>query len=308
MTMMDRNTTENAKRDMRANKTLRYIKDAITLTKPRITLLSVATAAAGMWVAPANFLHTFHPWLSLLGIGLLVASSCVLNMYAERVFDALMPRTRHRPLPSGRFRSEAALALGWGLAVLAICVLAITTNGVTLGLGLLALLLYVFAYTPLKRKSSAALFVGAIAGAMPPLLGYTAVTGSLDSMGLTLFMILFVWQIPHFIAISMLHGAQYRQAGFVVFSEVFGTAVSKWTVLLSALLLCCTSLMPWLLGEAGLFYALCACLTGSWFTVVCAMGFKLEDTDLLQWARRVFRASLLVPLLLFGSLSVGAVF
>ncbi|MEM7495264.1 MAG: heme o synthase [Myxococcota bacterium] len=286
---------------------LRYVKDAVTLTKPRITLLSVGTAAAGMSVSDTSFFRSPHAWLSLLGVGLLVASSSVLNMHAERVFDGLMPRTRNRPLPSGRFRPEIALALGWGLAVFAVVVLAIAANGMTLGLGASALLLYVFAYTPLKRKSSSALFVGALAGAMPPLLGTTAVTGSLDSMGLALFMILFVWQIPHFVAISLLHGAQYRRAGFVVFSEVFGTVVSKWAVTLSALLLWLASLVPWWLGGAGFFYALCACVTGSWFTVVCATGFKFEDTGLARWARRVFRASLLVPLLLFGGLGVGAV-
>src|SRR5262249_24541460 len=140
---------------------------------------------------------------ALLGTTLVVAGANALNMYLERDVDALMTRTRNRPLPSGRLPAEAALAFGVATSALAIPILTFAVNPLTGGLGAISLIIYVLAYTPLNRRSTSALLVGAVPGAMPPLMGWTAVTGQLDAAGIALFLILFVWQLPHFIAISL---------------------------------------------------------------------------------------------------------
>ncbi|MEM7588981.1 MAG: heme o synthase [Myxococcota bacterium] len=270
--------------------------DGIALTKPRITLLSVGTAATGMVLAPPN--PAAWGSVSLLGIAMVVAAANVLNMHAEIPFDALMPRTCQRPLPAGRWESSWAWTLGWGLVLGACFFLVAFANFLTLCVGLAAFALYLFAYTPLKRKSSLALFVGAVAGSAPPVMGYTAVCGQIDVVACILFSIVFIWQIPHFLAISMLRQREYRQAGFVVFSEVFGRRISKWTLVVTAMVLCCVSLLLWREGACGALYATVAVLVGCWFIFLCMRGFFcLSDR---QWARHVFYASLIYPMVLFA--------
>ena len=249
------------------------LHDGIALTKPRITLLSVGTAATGMVLAPPN--PTAWSGVSLLGIALVVAAANVLNMHAEHPFDALMSRTCQRPLPAGRWEPSWAWTLGWGLVLGACFFLIVFANFLTLCVGLAAFALYLFVYTPLKRKSSLALFIGAIAGAAPPVMGYTAICGQIDAVALILFSIVFIWQIPHFLTISMLRQQEYQQAGFVMFSEVFGRKISKWISSVTAMILCCVSLLLWREEACGAVYAAMAVLVGVWFVFLCVRGFFL---------------------------------
>ncbi|MEM7402424.1 MAG: heme o synthase [Myxococcota bacterium] len=274
--------------------------DAATLAKLRITLLSVATAATGMILANSSI--AFYQFMSLLGIALVVAAANVFNMYIEAPFDARMLRTSQRPLPAGRWQPAWVWAWGCSLLLGSCVLLATCANVLTLCIGLGAFALYLFGYTPLKRKTSFALFVGAVAGAAPPVMGYTAASGRIDAIACILFAILFVWQIPHFLAISILRQQEYSQAGFVMFSQVFGHRVCKWTKLVSAAVLCAVSLLLWRTDACGALYATVAVVVGLWFAAVCAKGFVCSCHT--QWARQVFYASLIYPLLLFAAVWV----
>src|SRR5580692_10692883 len=195
----------------------RAVRDLARLTKPRITLIVIATCAAGMAIAPVR-IPALVALLALAGTTLIVASANVLNMWWERDTDGLMARTRNRPLPAGRLPPDVALVYGLALGASSIPML-MAVNALTAALGVLALATYVLAYTPLKRHTSLALLVGAIPGAMPPLMGWTSATGSLVAAsaprmgGLLLFLLLFVWQLPHFIAIALFRAEDYARAG-----------------------------------------------------------------------------------------------
>ncbi|MFT7625950.1 MAG: protoheme IX farnesyltransferase, partial [Myxococcota bacterium] len=168
------------------------LDDLVQLTKPGILTLSVLMAALGIWLAPTTVPAT-TVWLALLGTGLLVGSANALNMVLERDLDGLMARTKNRPLPAGRMRPGLALAWGASLGLLGTAVLWTRVNGLTASLGVLSLANYVMVYTPMKRRTPLALQVGAVSGAMPPLMGWTTVNDTLDAPGLWLFAVLFVW-------------------------------------------------------------------------------------------------------------------
>ena len=201
----------------------------VSLGKPRITGMVVITFLGGLWLAPGDIAH-WRTIMTLIGTALLVAASNTLNMYLERDADALMERTRDRPLPRAVVSPEAALAFGTGLTCVGIALVFLGSNLLTGLLGLLAVGGYVAIYTPLKRTSAAALFVGAVPGALPPLMGWTAVTGHLDAPGLALFAVLFLWQIPHFLAIATYRGADYARAGFKVLPLAVSVRATRATI------------------------------------------------------------------------------
>jgi protoheme IX farnesyltransferase len=187
-------------------------RDVVALAKPRVTLLVLLTTAAGAWLAPGPM--TRAAWLALLaGVALVVAGANALNMLLERDTDALMERTRNRPLAAGRLSPSAGLAVGLVATCASLPILAAFTNFTTTLLALLANLLYVLAYTPLKRRSPLALFVGAVPGAIPPVLGWTARSGRVDGAALALFALLYAWQIPHFLSIAAFRRSEYEGAG-----------------------------------------------------------------------------------------------
>jgi protoheme IX farnesyltransferase len=268
-------------------------RDYVQLTKPRITLLCLVMAAGGLALAPGN-LKPMVVLFTLVGTGLSVASANALNMYWEREGDRLMARTRNRPLASGRMEAWQALAYGVTLGLGSVITLALGVNLLTAGLGLFALLSYVLVYTPLKRRSSLALIVGAVPGAMPPLMGWTAATGRIDTAGLVLFGILFVWQIPHTIAISIRHREDYDRAGIRTLPSDQGDKLAKLQSLAYSLLLVPISLMFVPLGVAGPMYFLAALALGTWFVWLAAKGFRAEPPEKVKdgWARTFFLASL----------------
>jgi heme o synthase len=224
-------------------------RDLLALTKPRITTIVLATGGAGMALAPGT-IDRPQLLLSLVGTVLVVSAANALNMWWEREIDGKMRRTAQRPLPSGRMGDSAALLFGLLLGAVSVPML-FAVNAATGALGLLALVSYVAIYTPLKQHSPFALQVGAVPGAIPPLLGWTSVTGHLDTSGLVLFAIMFLWQIPHFVAISLFRAEDYARAGLKVHAVARGVRSSKATILVYTLCLVAFTVLPVPFGIAG---------------------------------------------------------
>ena len=277
--------------------------DLVSLLKPGLSSLVLCTLAGGMWLAPGEL--SVARWVgTLLGTAGTVGAANAMNCWLERDRDRFMARTRLRPLPSGRMESGVALAFGILLAVFSLPLLAMASNGLTGWLGFLALVSYVAAYTPLKPKSPMAMLVGAIPGSLPPLMGWTAVTGRIGVGGLLLFGILFAWQMPHFLAIALFRKEEYRNAGYMALPLVSGDAATRiwmlvWTVLLVAL---SVLLVPF--GVAGPLYLVVALALGSAFLVLVARGVLRREQK--AWARKTFFFSLVYLAGLFAALLLSA--
>ncbi len=280
------------------------LRDLVALTKPRINLMVIITAAGGMWLAPGN-LPPSLVFTMLLTTAAVVGAANALNCYLERDTDRLMERTASRPLPDRRMEPGLALVFGCTLGLLSVPILSIAINPLTGLLGAVALVSYVVIYTPMKQYSPVALLVGAIPGAMPPLMGWTAVTNSLDAPGLVLFGVLFLWQIPHFIAISIFRQADYERAGLKVLPSVRGLDYAKRQAFLYTACLVVVSLMLFPLRVAGYFYLATALALGGRFLFVAAQGFSSEAGD--AWAKKLFFTSLIYLTVLFSVLMLDTV-
>jgi protoheme IX farnesyltransferase len=277
---------------------LATVRAVIELAKPRITFMVLVTTATGVFLAPGP-----HPAAlvaaALVGTCLVVAGANALNMYLERDVDALMRRTRNRPLPSGRLPASTALAFGLAMTALSVPLLSFGVNPLTGLLGAASLLLYVLAYTPLKRRSTAALLVGAVPGAMPPLMGWTAMTDRLDAGGVALFAILFVWQLPHFIAISLFRAEEYQAAGLKVVPIEAGVAAAKYRIAFYSLLMMTVSLQVVRAGIGGAFYTAAALALGGGLVTLGFVGLGRDAGP--RWARWYFLYTLVyLPLLLLA--------
>jgi protoheme IX farnesyltransferase len=274
-------------------------RDIVALTKPRISVLSVATAAAGLGLAPGGASARLW-WLTLVGTLLLVGSASTLNMYLERDVDAKMVRTRGRPLPAGRLSPTLALWFGLSQAAIAIPMLWLGANALTGALGALALVLYVLVYTPLKRRTTLSLLIGAVPGAMPPLLGWTAATGSVSVAALAVFAVMFFWQVPHFIAIALFRTRDYVDAGLKILPaevgeraarrQLFGYLVAQVGVTLA--------LVP--LGLGGPLYLVGAIALGAWMLWLGVRGLRADAG--VPWARQFFLATVAYLPVLLGLL------
>src|SRR6266498_2632441 len=280
---------------------LEWFASMVRLGKPRITGMVVITFLGGLWLAPGDIAH-WRTIMTLIGTALLVAASNALNMYLERDADALMERTRDRPLPRAIVSPEAALAFGAGLACVGIALVFLGSNLLTGLLGLLAIAGYEAVYTPLKRTSGAALFVGAVPGALPPLMGWTAVTGHLDAPGLALFAVLFLWQIPHFLAIATYRAADYARAGIKVLPLTVSVRVTRVTMFVFSVVLVAVTMALEPLRVAGPRYAVVATVLGAVFIGWAAAGFRRAAEN--RWARSLFLYSIVYLTLLFVALVV----
>jgi protoheme IX farnesyltransferase len=280
------------------------LRAMVELAKPRITTMVVVTFAGGLWLAPGA-LSGSQAWrsgLALLGTVLIVAAANALNMFLERDIDGRMERTRRRPLVEGRLSPEAAVGFGMAMAGLAMPLLLIGANPLTAVLGFVAFASYVWAYTPLKRISGAALFVGAVPGAMPPLMGWTTATGQLDAPGLALFGILFVWQLPHFLAIALYRFEDYTGAGFRVLPASIGVVATRWHIAAWTAALVVVSLLPFRFAVAGGLYLAAAIGLGAWFLGRSLIGFRAAAPR--PWAKSVFLVSLVYLTGLFAALAI----
>jgi protoheme IX farnesyltransferase len=285
-----------------------FARDVIALTKPRITLLVILTMLGGMGLAkrvePAVQLTPAKVLLALLGTALVVSGASAFNMYLERDTDALMDRTRRRPLPAGRLAPSVALGAGSLLGFSAVPLLIWTVNLTTGLLAGFALLTYAFVYTPLKRRTTLALPIGAIPGAIPPLLGWTAVTDHVGVAGIVLFAILFLWQLPHSLAIATFRCEDYKRAGTKVIPAEHGDRVTRIHIVVESILLVGVSVLLVPLGVAGAFYLVSALLLGAAFLAFALAG--LRRTAGQRWARWLFAVSILYLVLLMAALTVGA--
>jgi heme o synthase len=280
-------------------------RELVLLSKPRLASLVLLTTAGGMWLAPGR-IHPARALLTVLCTAAVVGAANALNSYLERESDGLMHRTRSRPLPAGRLDPLLALAFGLAVPAFAVPVLALVAGPLTAGLALLALVSYVAVYTPLKRRSSLALFVGAVPGAIPPLMGWTAVTGHADLGGIAVFLLLLTWQLPHFIAISLYLKEDYARGGMKVFALVHGDRVARSWIAGTSLLLLPASLLPVALGLASWVYGGIAAAASVAFTGYALTGLRLQGES-NRWARRIFLATLLYLTTLMVGLFLGAV-
>ncbi len=270
------------------------------LIKLRLTSMVLITTAMGFYLAsPGNF-----NWMllfdTLFGTALLASAAAALNQYAEREYDARMPRTAKRPIPSGQISSRKAVLFGGVAAILGIIYLAHAVNFITSLIGAITLISYIDVYTPLKRVTSLNTLIGAIPGALPPLMGWAAATGSqgvLAAEAWSLVAILFFWQLPHFLAIAWIYRDDYSNAGFEMVSKgEKGAANTGQSALLYCLALVPSAISPYLLGVSGLLY-LCGALLLSVYFLFLSFRFSKEMT--LESARSLFYYSLLyLPLLL----------
>jgi protoheme IX farnesyltransferase len=271
--------------------------DFVALTKPRVTALVAVTAAGGLLLARASV--PVRVLLALLaGTWAVVGAANALNCWVERDLDARMARTRDRPLPSGRLAPGPALAFSLALATGAIVLLAVGTNLPTTALGFGALVTYVGVYTPLKRRTPLALLVGAVPGAAPPLMGWTAATGRLEDAALVLGAILFLWQVPHFVAIGLLHRDDYARAGFRMLPVAGGTGIALAVAVAAAALLVPVTLLLGPAARLASWYPLGAALLGSAMLGVSLLCARTPASR--QAARRLLLASLAYLPLLFA--------
>jgi protoheme IX farnesyltransferase len=276
------------------NKKIEMIFDLFSLTKPRLSSLVIFTSALGMFLAPGE-ISFWNAVISIVATSGLVGGACVINCWMERDIDGLMERTKNRPLPSGRLSPNTALIMGLALIIGCLTTLFFITNPLTAILGLVATITYVFLYTPMKKKTSWALFAGAIPGAIPPLMGWTSVTNSVGALGMVLFAILFIWQLPHFLSISMYHARDYNKADFKIFPTQIGTQNTIHKIAIYTFILFLTSLIPYYMGSANTNYRNFIFLLGGAFFVFSLFGYQKKEhsQELLQWARRYFYASLI---------------
>ncbi|MGI8431308.1 MAG: heme o synthase [Chthoniobacterales bacterium] len=271
--------------------------DFAELVKARLTTLVLITTAVGFylgWQGPMNYLALLH---AVLGTALAAASAAALNQWWEHKLDALMQRTRTRPIPAGRLSPRDALLTGLLLGVSGIAYLAFAVNTYCAALAGLTVVLYLFAYTPLKRISTANTLVGAIPGAIPPVIGWVAARGEIDAGAWSLFVILFIWQMPHFFALAWMYREDYACGGFRMMSgdDATGLRSSSQSVLFCILLLIVSGL-PSYVGLTNILYLPIALALSCWFVAV-AMRFHRERS--LANARALFLTSITyLPLLL----------
>lgn len=274
-------------------------REYLTLAKPRIAVMGLVTVALGFLLGTTADWSSFVLGHSLLGIGLVAISCSMLNQWWERDTDRLMARTAHRPLPSGRLLPREALSIGLLLAVVGLMDLVWFVNRRTALLALLTLVLYVAVYTPLKRRTSLCTAIGAIPGAMPPVLGWTAAGGDLDAGAFALFATLFVWQFPHFLAIAWLYREQYAAAGLRMLPDARpAPRVTGWMCVGYALAMIPVSLLLKDAALAGDAFALIAVALGLGYV---AFSVRFLQNESVRTARQLLWFSLVVlPALLLA--------
>jgi protoheme IX farnesyltransferase len=270
--------------------------DYVALAKPRLNLLVVASTLVGYAMAVGEPLPFLRVCGLLLGTGLVAGGASTFNQVLERDLDALMRRTRRRPLPDQRLQPLEGVLFGAAITVAGLLLIAASSNVVAAGVALATLLSYVAVYTPLKRRSSFSTVIGAIPGALPPIIGWAAVTGTVPAQAWTLFGIMFLWQLPHFLAIAWMYREDYARAGFPMLPvlEPDGRSTARQSLVYAAALVP-LSLAPMLMGMTGEVYFAGALVLGLGFLW---LTLKFARTRAVRDARTVFFGSIVyLPLL-----------
>jgi protoheme IX farnesyltransferase len=273
------------------------VADFVALLKPRVVALVTFTGAIGLLIAPGD-LHPVLAVAAILCIAVGAGAAGAFNMWYERDIDALMRRTRERPLPAGRLEPEPALAFAVALALGAVGLMALATNLVAAALLAGSILFYTVVYTVwLKRRTPQNIVIGGAAGAFPPLIGWAAVTGTIDPMPLALFAIIFLWTPPHFWALALYRSDDYARAGVPMLPVVAGVASTRRHIVVYAVLLAAASLLPGALG-AGPLYVTGAAVLGALFVLGAVRVALARDDD--GPARQLFGFSILYLAMLFS--------
>ena len=277
-----------------------FIRDLVELVKARLTLLVLLTTAVGFYLgadSPINFAALLH---TVFGTAAAAAGAAALNQWWEYKLDALMHRTRSRPVPAGRMRPRDAVVLGAALSIFGVAYLAFVCNALSAALAAITIIIYIFAYTPLKRVSTFNTALGAVPGALPPMIGWAAARGTLNAGAWMLFAILFFWQLPHFFAIAWMYRDDYARAGFQMISsdDCTGERSASQSVFFCMLLFIVAGL-PAFLGIATVFYLLAELVLGGVFIAVAMRFLKTRATS---DARRLFITSIIYLPLLLGAL------
>lgn len=269
-------------------------RDYLQLTKPGINVSNLLTTFTGYWLAVFTFdygLELQKLLLTLAGTAFVIASGATLNNYWDRELDARMERTKDRALPSGKIRPRTALVFGLLLLAVGLLTLAVFVNPLAAMLSLLAHIFYVLIYTPLKRVTTLNTVIGSISGAMPPMIGWAAVTNNVEMGAWILFLILFLWQPPHFLALAMLKTEEYREGGIPMLPVVRGFHETKRQMFNYAAPMIPASILLMLYSNLGLVYFATVLILGVGYLYILWKGFRADDD--LAWARKAFSYSLI---------------
>jgi protoheme IX farnesyltransferase len=280
-------------------------KAHIVLTKPGIILGNVITTAGGFALASRGNIDFRLFFLTLIGLSFVIASSCVFNNYIDRHVDAKMARTKNRGLATGEVSGKSAIIFGIILGLIGAFVLASYTNALTLGIALAGFFIYVVPYSFGKYRTSYGTLIGSVAGAAPPLVGYCAVTNSFDLGAFLLFLIVVLWQMPHFYAIAIYRFNDYSRAGIPVLPVRKGMQVTKVHMVLYTIAFIIVTLLLTIMGFTGYVYLTIAALLGLVWLGLCIKGFKCKNDAV--WARKVFFFSLVVIIGLCLTMAIDVV-
>ena len=275
--------------------------DYVALLKPRVMSLVIFTALAGLVAAPVH-VHPVIGFAALLAISVGAGASGALNMWYDRDIDAIMTRTRARPIPSGRIGAREALGFGLTLSTFAVFTLGVVTNWLAAGLLAFTIFFYAVVYTMwLKRWTPQNIVIGGAAGAFPPMIGWAAATGSISLESVALFSIIFFWTPPHFWALALFKSGDYGRAGVPMMPNVKGAARTRLEIFLYSLLLVPVCLSPWFIGFEGRAYGVVALVSS---LVMLALAFRVwrdtEGRDKDKAAKQLFAYSILHLFLLFA--------
>jgi heme o synthase len=273
-------------------------RDFVQVAKPGILFSNLITTFGGFWIASKWDIDWLLMVWTLVGTMLVMASGCVLNNYLDRDMDVKMERTQNRALPTGVLTPTIVLVYGIVLGIIGLIMLGVLVNILSALLGLLGLFVYVWVYTAwLKRTSVWSTTIGAVSGAVPPVIGYAAVTGQLDEGALILFLILFLWQPPHFWALGIRRLEDYREAGYPLLPVVKGTHRTKISMMRYVVPLVPVSMLLYTYNYVGLFYLISSVVLGITWAVLCVRGFTAKDE--IRWSKGVFLFSINYLTLLF---------
>ncbi|MBO0332215.1 heme o synthase [Sneathiella sp. CAU 1612] len=285
--------------ETRVTSDLTRVSDYFALLKPRVMSLVVFTGLVGLAVAPGS-LHPVLAFTALLCIAVGAGASGAINMWYDADIDAIMDRTKDRPIPAGRVSANEALAFGTVLSVASVVLMGLAVNYVAAALLALTIGFYVFVYSMwLKRRTPQNIVIGGAAGAFPPMIGWAAVTGDVSAESLVLFAIIFMWTPPHFWALSLWRDIDYAKAGVPMLPVVAGRDVTRRQIVLYSALLFPVAVMPYFLGYAGIFYGVGSGVLSGLFLLLSLKVWRCKDEES---AKQLFAYSLLYLFLLFAIL------
>ncbi|MGN7437110.1 MAG: heme o synthase [Alcanivorax sp.] len=281
------------------------VSDFFALLKPRVMSLVVFTGFAGMWIAPgASEMHPALMVIAMLCLAVNAGAAGAINMWFDRDIDAVMNRTRGRPIPMGRVDADEALSFGIVLSFFSVMIMGMALNWMAAGILAFANAFYVLIYTMwLKRSTPQNIVIGGAAGAFPPMVGWAAVTGDVALPSIVLFLIIFLWTPPHFWALSLYANQDYKRAKIPMMTVVAGERATKIQMLVYTLILLPVTLAPYLFGYAGLVYGIGASILSGFFVVT---AIKVLNSSDMKFARAMFGYSVFYLFALFLLVMIDA--